>query len=105
MSRRRVQSEAADYDNPIGNLEKDAGGAEEEEEEHIMKVRASDSKVSEDQEPFFGVKVRRKASILRDYRGDYLQVASTPFLFNLIQKQGLFFFFSCFYTTLVASIL
>ncbi|XP_009628883.1 uncharacterized protein LOC107823343 [Nicotiana tabacum] len=53
-----------------------------------LKLRISDSNVTEDQEPFMGVKVRRKASILRDYVGDYLDVPSRPYLMKILEKQG-----------------
>ncbi|KAK2983641.1 hypothetical protein RJ640_023175 [Escallonia rubra] len=42
------------------------------DDEGSLKLRPSEGNVTEDQEPFFGVKVRRKASLHRDYRGDYL---------------------------------
>jgi hypothetical protein len=86
-----------------------------EEDENGMRLRQSNSNVTDDQEPFMGVKARRKASFHRDYKGDYIDVASHPFLIKLLQKQGLlsmhsnicnacfalfflffFFFFSCF---------
>lgn len=35
-----------------------------------------------------GVKVRRKASLFREFRGDYLDVPSQPNLMNLIKRQG-----------------
>ncbi|XP_059629119.1 uncharacterized protein LOC132271684 [Cornus florida] len=57
-------------------------------EEGSLKLRPSDSNVTEDQEPFMGVKVRRKASIHRDYRGDYLDVPSRPYLMKILEKQG-----------------
>ncbi|KAK9293213.1 hypothetical protein L1049_021202 [Liquidambar formosana] len=51
------------------------------------KLRPSKN-VTEDQEPFMGVKVRRRASLHRDYKGDYLDVPSHPYLMKLLQKQG-----------------
>ena len=60
-----------------------------EEDENGMRLRQSNSNVTDDQEPFMGVKVRRKASLHRDYKGDYIDVASHPFLIKLLQKQGL----------------
>lgn len=57
-------------------------------EENGMRLRPSDSNVSEDQEPFMGVKVRRKASLRREYKGDYLDIPSRPFLMKILQKQG-----------------
>ncbi|CAL9008819.1 unnamed protein product [Prunus brigantina] len=46
------------------------------------------SNVTEDQEPFMGVKVRRKASFRREYKGDYIDVRSNPYLMKILQKQG-----------------
>uniref|UniRef100_A0A1D1Z7R9 Myosin ID heavy chain n=1 Tax=Anthurium amnicola TaxID=1678845 RepID=A0A1D1Z7R9_9ARAE len=46
------------------------------------------NKVTEDLEPFMGVKVRRRASIHRDCKGDYLDVQSNPYLMKLLSKQG-----------------
>lgn len=43
---------------------------------------------TEDQEPFMGVKARRLTSLHRDYKGDYLDVPSDPFLLKILQKQG-----------------
>lgn len=54
-----------------------------------LKLRLSDSNVTEDQEPFMGFKVRRKASIHRDYLGDYLDVPSRPYLMKILEKQGI----------------
>ncbi|XP_019177777.1 PREDICTED: myosin IB heavy chain-like [Ipomoea nil] len=53
-----------------------------------MKLRPSESNVTEDQELFMGVKVRRKASLHRDYLGDYLDVPSHPYLMKILEKQG-----------------
>lgn len=72
---------------------------EDEEEEGSIKLRPSE-KVTEDQEPFMGVKVRRKASLHRDYKGDYLDVPSQPFLMKLLAKYGercLILFNSCWF--------
>lgn len=35
-----------------------------------------------------GVKVRRKTSLHRDYKGDYLDVPSQPYLMKILNKQG-----------------
>ncbi|XP_061355194.1 uncharacterized protein LOC133299720 [Gastrolobium bilobum] len=56
--------------------------------EENMRFRSSNSNVSDDQEPFMGIKVRRKASLHRDYNGDYLDVPSHPFLMKILHKQG-----------------
>ncbi|KAL0341000.1 UNVERIFIED_CONTAM: Myosin ID heavy chain [Sesamum radiatum] len=53
-----------------------------------LKLRPSNSNVTEDQEPFMGVKVRRRASRNRDYIGDYLDVQSRPFVMKILEKQG-----------------
>lgn len=58
------------------------------EEENSMRLTPSDSNVTEDQEPFMGVKVRRKASLRREYKGDYLDIPSRPFLMKILQKRG-----------------
>lgn len=49
----------------------------------------SNRNVSEDLDPFMGAKVRRKASRLQDYQGDYLDVRSRPHLMKILEKQGL----------------
>ncbi|GLT38746.1 hypothetical protein SLA2020_129730 [Shorea laevis] len=66
----------------------DDGVEDDGQQENGMRLRPSDNNVTEDQEPFMGVKVRRKASLHRDYRGDYLDVPSHPFLMKILQKQG-----------------
>ncbi|KAL8519228.1 hypothetical protein ACS0TY_010244 [Phlomoides rotata] len=53
-----------------------------------LKLRPSNSNVIENLEPFMGVKVRRRASRLRDYIGDYLDVPSRPHLMKILDKQG-----------------
>lgn len=42
----------------------------------------------DNQEPFMGMKVRRKASLHREYRGDYLDVPSNGFLMRILEKHG-----------------
>ncbi|OMO76039.1 Myosin tail 2 [Corchorus capsularis] len=82
-AQRRVQideSETPKYDDDVED--------DDQEEENSMRLRPSDSNVTEDQEPFMGVKVRRKASLRREYKGDYLDVPSRPFLMKILQKQG-----------------
>ncbi|XP_047959624.1 myosin heavy chain IB-like [Salvia hispanica] len=44
--------------------------------------------VTDDLDPFMGVKVRRKASRLRDYQGDYIDIQSRPRLMKILDKQG-----------------
>ncbi|KAL1565528.1 myosin IB heavy chain-like [Salvia divinorum] len=48
----------------------------------------SNSDATEDLDPFMGVKVRRKASRLRDYQGDYIDVRPRPHLMKILEKQG-----------------
>lgn len=62
--------------------------AEDGVEGNGLRLRLSDINVTEDQEPFMGVKVRRRASLHRDYKGDYIDVASHPYLMKILQKQG-----------------
>ncbi|XP_024176833.1 myosin heavy chain IB isoform X2 [Rosa chinensis] len=52
------------------------------------RMRPSASNVTEDQEPFMGVKVRRKASFHRQFNGDYIDVRSNPYLMKILRKQG-----------------
>lgn len=81
QSNRRVQIEP----DPAGKVRYD------DDDEGSMKLRPSESNVTEDQELFMGVKVRRKASLHRDYLGDYLDVPSHPYLMKILEKQGIFF--------------
>ncbi|XP_010262800.1 PREDICTED: myosin IB heavy chain [Nelumbo nucifera] len=52
-----------------------------------LRLKPSEN-VTEEQEPFMGVKVRRRASFRRDYKGDYLDVPSQPYLMKILEKQG-----------------
>lgn len=61
---------------------------DERQEDIRMRLRPSDSNVTEDQEPFMGVKVRRKASRRHEYKGDYMDIPSRPYLMKILQKQG-----------------
>nr|XP_043612740.1 myosin heavy chain IB [Erigeron canadensis] len=47
-----------------------------------------DGNVTEDQDPFAGGKVRRKASMGRSFKGDYIDVRSKPYLMKILEKQG-----------------
>ncbi|XP_054796332.1 uncharacterized protein LOC129301764 isoform X1 [Prosopis cineraria] len=58
------------------------------EQEENLRLSFSNGSVSEDQEPFMGIKVRRKASLHRDFKGDYIDVPSQPSLMKILQKQG-----------------
>ncbi|KAL8050811.1 hypothetical protein ABFS82_06G103800 [Erythranthe guttata] len=88
---RRVQVEAAEppaprYDSVDDEtLNGDDGGADGSDN---LKLKPSESNVTEDLEPFMGVKVRRKASRIRDYVGDYLDVQTRPYLMKILEKQG-----------------
>ncbi|KAF5176766.1 myosin IB heavy chain [Thalictrum thalictroides] len=55
--------------------------------ELLIRMKPSNNE-SEDQEPFMGMKVRRRASLHRDYRGDYLDVPSQSSLMKILDKQG-----------------
>lgn len=88
-SQRRVQ-----IDEPQPPPKFDSAGddpQEDGEEEYSLRLKPSISNVTDDQEPFMGFKVRRKASLHRDFKGDYLDVPSHPFLMKILQKQGLFY--------------
>ncbi|KAM7467732.1 hypothetical protein LguiB_015294 [Lonicera macranthoides] len=85
---RRVQ--IADSQPPKNDEVKTTGNGEEGDggDRESFKLRPSERNTKEDQEPFMGVKVRRKASLIRDYRGDYLDVRSRPYLLKILEKQG-----------------
>ncbi|MFS8001193.1 putative class I myosin tail domain-containing protein [Helianthus anomalus] len=70
-----VESETADYDTE----KEDLGGDES---------TPSDGIVTEDHDPFAGGKVRRKASMARVVKGDYVDVRSKPYLMKLLDRQG-----------------
>ncbi|CAL5364465.1 unnamed protein product [Camellia sinensis] len=82
QSQRRVHYDDDGVATASETLENDGGG------ESSMKLRPSSSNVTEDQEPFMGVKIRRKASRHRDYRGDYIDLQSRPHLIKVLDKQG-----------------
>ncbi|XP_008794989.1 myosin IB heavy chain-like [Phoenix dactylifera] len=46
------------------------------------------SDTSGELKPFMGVKVRRRASLRRDCKGDYLDVPSDPYLSSMLSKRG-----------------
>ncbi|TKY56011.1 Myosin ID heavy chain [Spatholobus suberectus] len=75
---RRVQIEDPKYDDV----------PDDDEPEETIRFKSSNSNFSDDQEPFMGIKVRRKASLHRDYKGDYLHVPLHPFLIKILHKQG-----------------
>ncbi|KAI3956398.1 hypothetical protein MKX01_016811 [Papaver californicum] len=72
----------------IQTPEGDRNNGETETPEPENRSRPSENNVSEDQEPFMGIKVRRRASLHRDYRGDYLDVPSQYALMKILDKQG-----------------
>lgn len=74
---RRVQIEDPKYDD-----------VPDDEPLETIRFKSSNSNVSDDQEPFMGIKVRRKASLHRDYKGDYFNVPAHPFLMKILHKQG-----------------
>ncbi|KAF9601415.1 hypothetical protein IFM89_019688 [Coptis chinensis] len=76
MSIRRVQIETPG-DSEEEELKKKKGG-----------VSSLNLNLKEDQEPFMGMKVRRIASLHRDYRGDYLDITSQSSLIKILDKQG-----------------
>ncbi|KAH9646642.1 TH1 domain-containing protein [Citrus sinensis] len=83
---RRVQleeSEPPKYD----DVEDEDRDGRDDDDDNSNRLRPSENNVTEDQEPFMGIKVRRKASLHRDYKGDYLDVASHPYLMKILQKQ------------------
>ncbi|KAI4337936.1 hypothetical protein L6164_016298 [Bauhinia variegata] len=59
-----------------------------DEQEGRLPLRPTHGNISDDQVLFMGIKVRRKASLHRDYKGDYIDVPSHPFLMKILQKQG-----------------
>lgn len=61
-----------------------------DEDEHpgMLKPQSSLSSTDE-QEPFMGMKMRRRSSMYRPYKGDYLDVASNDRIKKLLSKQGL----------------
>ncbi|KAI5074395.1 hypothetical protein GOP47_0010356 [Adiantum capillus-veneris] len=76
MGRRRVSIQVLPQEEP----------GEEEEEEPI---RTELSKNTETQEPFMGIKARRRSSAYnQQFHGDYLNVASNHQIAKLLTKQG-----------------
>ncbi|KDP22182.1 hypothetical protein JCGZ_26013 [Jatropha curcas] len=73
-----------------GDIDDESGlnGIDDKGEESRLRLKPSGSNVSDDQEPFMGIKVRRKASLHRDAKGDYLDVPSRSHLMKILQKQG-----------------
>ncbi|KAL8148374.1 hypothetical protein AgCh_005663 [Apium graveolens] len=84
QSRRKVQ---IDDPNPADN-DKITDGEEQEVNNNNNKSLKIDKSSSRNVEPFMGVKVRRKSSIIRDYKCDYLHIPSIPVLEKILDKQG-----------------
>ncbi|KAL5718852.1 hypothetical protein ACHQM5_011713 [Ranunculus cassubicifolius] len=78
MSSRRVQIQNPRYDSDGGDSDS----------EPAIRSKPPLNNVTEDQEPFMGMKVRRRASLHRDYKGDYLDVPSQSTLMKILDKQG-----------------
>lgn len=78
--RRKVHIEGNTSDTADGDNTKSDLGSDE--------PTPSDGNVTEDHDPFSGGKVRRKASIARSFRGDYVDVRSKPYLLKILEKQG-----------------
>lgn len=93
LSSRRVQIDAAEAPPPRNDsVDEETLDDDSADGRGSLKLRPSQSNATEDLEPFMGVKVRRKASRIRDYLGDYLDVQSRPYLMKILEKQGLFLF-------------
>ncbi|GFY83012.1 hypothetical protein Acr_02g0012520 [Actinidia rufa] len=82
QSQRRVQIEDGEASETI-EIDENGGGRE-----GSIQLRPSGSNVTEDQEPFIGVKVHRKAYRHRDYWGDYMTFPSRPYVMKILDKQG-----------------
>lgn len=94
-SQRRVQIDDSQSQHQAPKFDDDDDGDEALEDRQFnnennggMRLRPSESNVTENQEPFMGVKVRRKTSFHREYKGDYIDVPSHPYLMKILQKQG-----------------
>ncbi|KAG6753732.1 uncharacterized protein [Populus alba] len=74
------------YDNVEERVDREEG--DNSNNNGVPRLITTENNVSDDQEPFMGVKVRRKASRHRDIKGDYLDVASHSYLMKILQKQG-----------------
>lgn len=58
------------------------------QQEEGERFRPQLSKSIETQEPFMGMKIRRRASMYRQYMGDYINVPSNQQILKLLTKQG-----------------
>lgn len=76
MSRKvQINTSAVDYDYDY------------DDDDNNTKEAAADV----DGDPFIGSKVRRKASMGRVFKGDYIDVRSKPYLIKILDKQGTYF--------------
>eukprot|EP00249_Psilotum_nudum_P002298 c15267_g1_i1 orf=390-1022(-) len=58
------------------------------EEEGRGRLRLQPSMATEAQEPFMGMKVRRRSSMYRQYKGDYINVSSNQQILKILSKHG-----------------
>ncbi|XP_008791466.2 myosin IB heavy chain-like [Phoenix dactylifera] len=79
----RVQTES-----PETLEENGAGGVEAPETVDGGEEGAEGKEAAENPTLFMGMKVRRRASIHRDCKGDYIGIPSDPFLSKMLCKQG-----------------
>lgn len=86
QSRRKVQIE--DPKPPEDGKVTDGEDEEDNKSIKIETLHRSSSRNVVNEEAFMGVRVRRKASIIRDYKADYLDVPSIPFLEKILEKHG-----------------
>ncbi|XP_054822953.1 uncharacterized protein LOC129321264 [Prosopis cineraria] len=62
---------------------------EDDQREATARLEPTNSHVyAEDEDPFMGLKLRRSASSVSDYKGDYIDMSSHPLLLKILQKQG-----------------
>ncbi|XP_002980279.2 myosin ID heavy chain [Selaginella moellendorffii] len=64
------------------------GAAADGGEVEAPRLRANPALTMEAQEPFMGVKVRRRSSMYRQFQGDYINVAGNQHILKLLTKQG-----------------
>eukprot|EP00897_Mesotaenium_endlicherianum_P005038 jgi/Mesen1/4562/ME000232S03815 len=66
----------------------DADVADDETEEHEPTTAASSGRSTEVIEPFMGMKARRRSSVHKVFKGDYINLASNHSILKLLTKQG-----------------
>ncbi|CAM6086886.1 unnamed protein product [Calypogeia fissa] len=65
------------------------GVLQQRDEDDSPRLKAQSSvDATDEQEPFMGVKMRRRSSMYRHYKGDYLDVSSNDRIQKLLMKQG-----------------